>query len=78
MSEFSLLSLLNSIQNSISTKKEEINLLDYLINNFNKDSNISNEYSLIYNNLIENRTELFKEAALDFLYILKGFQTFEF
>ena len=71
MSEFSPSSLLNLLQNSIPSKKEEIQLLEYIINNFNQESNLPNEYLQIYNNLIETRIELIKEAEPDFLYILK-------
>ena len=74
MSEFSPSTLLNLLQNSIPSKKEEMKLLDHIINNFNQDSNLPNEYSQIYNNLIENRIELIKEAEPDFLYIFKVFQ----
>lgn len=69
MSEFSPLLLLNLLQNNIQSKKIKVQLYEYLINEFNKDSNISNEYSQIYNNLKENRIELVKEEETDFYYI---------
>ena len=69
MSEFSPLLLLNLLQNKIQSKKIEVQLYEYLINEFNQDSNISNEYSQIYNNLKENRIELVKEEETDFYYI---------
>ena len=75
MSEFSPSSLLNLLQNSIPSKNEEIQFFVYLINNFNPESKISNEYLQIYNYLIETRIELIKEAEPDFLYILNVFQT---
>ena len=74
MSEFSPSTLLNLLQNSIPSKKEEIILLDQIINKFNQDSNLSNEYLQIYNYLIENRIELIKEVEPDFLYIIKVIQ----
>jgi hypothetical protein len=69
MSEFSPLLLLNLLQNNIQSKKIKVQLYEYLINEFNQDSNISNEYSQIYNNLKENRIELVKEEETDFYYI---------
>ena len=72
MSEFSPLLLLNLLQNNIQSKKIKVQLYEYLINEFNQDSNISNEYSQIYNNLKENRIELVKEEETDFI-IFKSF-----
>ena len=72
MSEFSPLLLLNLLQNNIQSKKIKVQLYEYLINEFNQDSNISNEYSQIYNNLKENRIELVKEEENDFI-IFKSF-----
>ena len=69
MSEFSPLLLLNLLQINIQSKKIKVQLYEYLINEFNQDSNISNEYSQIYNNLKENRIELVKEEETDFYYI---------
>jgi len=69
MSEFSPLLLLNLLQNNIQSKKIKVQLYEYLINEFNQDSNISNKYSQIYNNLKENRIELVKEEETDFYYI---------
>ena len=74
MSEFSPSTLLNLLQNSIPSKTEEMKLLDHIINKFNQDSNLSNEYLQIYNYLIENRIELIKEVEPDFLYIIKVIQ----